>query len=127
MSRPPHSPARPRTTGRAAPERRDWRWLVETFTGIDLSWPVIGLILLVLLFGFGPLLLIGMFGVQGLGLKVLVAAGPMLVALAFALMTYYFRMRYAPQMGMSQGRIWFLVAVFVVFGLLMGWGLFASV
>jgi hypothetical protein len=103
------------------------RWLIEAITGIDFSLPVIGLILLVLLFGFGPLLLVGLFGAQGLGLKVLVAAGPLFVALAFAIMTYYFGTRYAPQTGMSQGRVWFLVALFVVFGLLMGWGLFVSV
>lgn len=119
MSRPDRSRGRSRRTGRAAPEHVS---LLESL-GIDLSWPVVILTLLVLVFGFGPLLLIDVFSTEGLGRKVLAAAGPVLVCLAFALMSYFYGMR----AGMSRNYVWGVVTMFVVLALLAGWGLFVSV
>jgi len=116
---------RQRRSGRAAPPTSRTSWLDDL--GLDLSWPVVGLTLLILVFGFGPLALLGLFGTEGLGRKVLILSGPALVCLAFTLMTYYFGMRYADEGGMSRWAVWFLTGLFVVLGVLGCWGLFVSV
>ena len=123
MSRPQRSSQRGRHAGRIVRAR----YSLLSDLGLDFSWPVTGLTLLVLAFGFGPLLLIALFDIQGLGRNVLVAAGPVFVCLAFAIMTYFYGMRHAAEMGMTRLRVWSLVGLFAVLGVLAGWGLFMSV
>lgn len=123
MPHPHRSGERTRPTGRAVRTRSN----ILRELGIDLSWPVVGLTLLILAFAFGPLMLVGLFDIQGLGRNALIAAGPVVVTLAFAIMTYYFGMRHGDEIGMSRTHVWALVALFAVLGVVFGWGLFVSV
>ena len=119
---------RSKSRGRAAPEPApSFFGSLLRELGLDLSWPVAGLTLLVLALGFGPLLLLGLFDIQGVARKIMIVIGPALVCIAFTLMTYYFGMRYADEGGMSRAGVWFLTGLFVVLGILGCWGLFVSV
>jgi hypothetical protein len=126
MARPQSSSKRPRRTGRAKVSRRTGMGFLRELLP-DLSWPVTLLTLCILIIGFGPLLLLDGFNTEGLGRKVLAATGPVLVCLAFAVMTYFFGMRHADETGMSRQTIWAITILFVVLGILAGWGLFVSV
>lgn len=116
----------PRNRGRSAP-RRSYNWLLDELGWSELSWPVVGWTLVVLAVGFGPLLIINLTEVAGVGRKLLVALGPALVCMAFAGLTWKYGMETIERTGHSRQYIWLVTAMFVGLAGLVGWLLFVSV
>jgi hypothetical protein len=125
-AKPPSAKKRAQPRGRHAGEARRGT-LGSIFDELDLSWPVVGFTTLLLLVGFGPLLLAELLRLTPRSEALLVAAGPALVCLGFALLTLRYGLRHAEESGWSRGGIFALAALFVVLGALAGWGLFVSI
>lgn len=96
-------------------------WFYELFP--DFSWPAVGLTILILVLGFSPLLVIGLFELEGLALKLMAALSPVLVCAVFAIASYV----YGKRAEMEEFSLWMIVGMFVVLGGLAGVGLFFSV
>jgi hypothetical protein len=97
---------------------------------MDLSSPEslkgLGLVLVLLVIGFGPLLLLAVLDVSGTARKALVALGPVSICLGFAALVLVCGYRYGELLKWSRRQTWTLAALFVGMGLLGGLGLWFS-
>ncbi|MCY1023470.1 hypothetical protein [Pyxidicoccus sp. MSG2] len=107
---------------------RSWWWRFLDF--MDLSSPEslkgLGLVLVLLVIGFGPLLLLAVLDVSGTARKALVALGPVSICLGFAGLVLVCGYRYGELLKWSRRQTWTLAALFVGLGLLGGLGLWFS-
>ncbi|MCY1041884.1 hypothetical protein OV208_11220 [Corallococcus sp. bb12-1] len=118
----------PRRRRRPEPAREPPRSLGrQILDALELSgpsgWWGLGLVLGVLVIGFGPLLLLALLDVSGPTRKALVALGPVSICLGFAILVGVCARRYGKALGWSRRQAWLLMAMFVGLGLLGGLGL----
>lgn len=122
---PPPRPQRPRKP--PEPPRSWWRQFLEF---MELSSPQelwgLGLVLVLLVIGFGPLLLLALLDVSGTARKVLIALGPVSVCLGLAGLILVCGYRYGESLKWSRQQTWGLAALFLGMGLLGGLGLWFS-
>ncbi|WP_163995669.1 hypothetical protein [Pyxidicoccus caerfyrddinensis] len=120
-----HRPLAPREP--PEPPRSWWQRFLDY---MDLSSPEslkgLGLVLVLLVIGFGPLLLLAVLDVSGTARKALVALGPVSICLGFAALVLVCGYRYGELLKWSRRQTWTLAALFVGMGLLGGLGLWFS-
>lgn len=120
------SPApRPRRRRELRAPPRPW-WL-QVLDVMELSspqgWLGLGLVLVLLVIGFGPLLLLAILDVSGPTRRVLVALGPVGICLGLAGLVLVCGYRLGESLGWSRRQTWSLAALFAGLGLLGGLGL----
>jgi hypothetical protein len=87
------------------------------------GWLGLGLVLVLLVIGFGPLLLLAVLDVSGPARRALVALGPVGICLGLAGLVLVCGYRFGESLGWSRRQTWSLAALFVGLGLLGGLGL----
>lgn len=118
---------------RASPPQRppeSTSWWAELLEALGFSgpgtWQTLVFIAVLLVVGFGPLLALAIFPVEGTARRVLVALGPVGVCLGLAALTLVCGVKYGNALGWSRRQITGLVGLFVTLGLLGGLGLWLS-